>query len=80
LQSKIIYVIPFFMKTVPDIFDALGGPAQVARLLNTKQSTASEMKRRKTIPLIYWPRLIKVCADLNNDLLVKIHTRKAARK
>ncbi len=46
------------MNTIPQIFDALGGAAKVARILGVGPSTASEMKRRQSIPLAYWDKLI----------------------
>lgn len=46
------------MKTVSDIFDVFGGNAAVARILKTMPSTASEMKRRESIPVEYWPTLV----------------------
>lgn len=46
------------MKTVSDIFDVLGGNASVARILRVNPSTASEMKRRESIPVEYWPALV----------------------
>lgn len=70
-------------KTVSDIFDALGGPAAVARLLELKgTSTASEMKRRGRIPVEHWPALVAVgvsrSADwLTYEALVQMHSRKA---
>jgi hypothetical protein len=47
------------MKTFGDLFDAMGGPAAVAQIINVKLSTATEMKRRGTIPVDYWPKLLK---------------------
>lgn len=46
------------MKTVSDIFDLFGGNAAVARVLNVIPSTASEMKRRESVPVEYWPALV----------------------
>ena len=46
------------MKTVSKIFDDLGGNAAVARVLGVGASTASEMKRRESIPVEYWPALV----------------------
>lgn len=65
------------MKRVSDIFDAFGGPARFARCLDIGNSTASEMKRRRSIPVEYWPNLIRQALaegiDLTNDDLVRIH-------
>jgi hypothetical protein len=45
-------------KTVPEIFEALGGSAAVARIIRVKKTTASEMKRRGTIPSEHWVDLV----------------------
>lgn len=68
------------MKDVPTLFDEIGGPGKVAELLSVKPSAASEMKRRKSIPVRYWPRLVDVCRDLgirgvNYDVLVDLHQK-----
>jgi hypothetical protein len=47
------------MEKVPELFDRLGGPSEVARILKCGTSTASEMKRRSSIPVRYWPMLIE---------------------
>jgi hypothetical protein len=67
------------MTTVSDIFDTAGGPSQVARLLEVKVSAATEMKRRGSIPLKYWARLIDECRErgirgINTDILVEAHS------
>lgn len=73
-----IRVIACFMKTVTDIIDACGGTSAFARLLEVNPSTASEMKRRQSIPVRHWPRLVrKATSDgiiISNDLLVSVHT------
>lgn len=46
------------MRTVPEIFDALGGPLEVARILDVKNSTATEMKRNESIGVQYWRALV----------------------
>ncbi len=51
------------MNNVGSIFDELGGPAAVARILNVGTSTASEMKRRGSIPVRWWPQLISAAPD-----------------
>jgi hypothetical protein len=68
------------MNSVIDIFDALGGPSQVARLLHVRQSTASEMKRRGSIPAEYWAELVRAARErgirnLDSERLVMIHSR-----
>lgn len=70
------------MDSIPSIFDALGGPGRVAKLIGVKPSAASEMKRRRSIPVPYWPSLVEACASLGFDgltyeTLVKLHSEKA---
>jgi hypothetical protein len=71
------------MKNVTDIIAALGGNATVAEALHTADqpvipSVVSEWKRRESIPVKWWPRLIalaaqKSVAGLNADMLMRIH-------
>jgi len=49
------------MDNVPSLFDALGGPKKVSDVLGTKSTTSNEMKRRRVIPVRYWPKLIEHC-------------------
>lgn len=69
------------MRTVSDIFDQFGGPASVARLLGVNASTASEMKRRSSIPVRHWPALTAEAKErgipLTNDDLVDAHAATA---
>lgn len=69
------------MIAVSDIFDALGGPATIARELRIKPSTASEMKRRGSIPAEYWAELALVAErrrhpEINANLLAALHARR----
>ncbi|MRX33188.1 hypothetical protein GJR93_09200 [Aminobacter sp. MDW-2] len=65
------------MNTVHDIFDTFGGTGAVARIINVKHSAASEMRRRQSIPVKYWPSLIEHAkatgAALDSDALVRVH-------
>jgi hypothetical protein len=45
--------------TVDELFARFGGSAAVARAIGKGPSTASEMKRRNSIPVEYWPALIE---------------------
>jgi hypothetical protein len=69
-------------ETVAEIFDALDGPANVARALGVGQSTASEMKRRRSIPVGHWPALMAAAArrgvEIDEASLVRIHVAGAA--
>lgn len=52
------------MATVPSLFEEIGGPGKMADLLGIKPSAASEMKRRGSIPVRYWPRLVEACREV----------------
>ncbi len=72
------------MDSIPSIFDALGGPGRVAKLIGVKPSAASEMKRRRSIPVQYWPALVEASTllgfdGLNYEALVNLHTEKVAQ-
>lgn len=68
------------LKTVPEIFDALGGSAAVSRMIRVKGTTASEMKRRGKIPSEHWVDLVSGAHDqgpgfgwLTYEYLAKVH-------
>ncbi len=67
------------MLTIHDLFDTLGGPGKVAEMMSIKPSTASEMKRRQSIPLKYWDRLIHASAaeglEISYSTLVALHSK-----
>lgn len=70
-------------RTVPELIDALGGASEVARLIARQPSTASEMKRRQSIPVRYWPALVagakaKGIDDLTYETLVAVHSKSEA--
>lgn len=67
------------MITVEKIFNDFGGPTKLGRAIGVAPSTASEMKRRASIPVDYWPKLVAAAPDhgvegLTNDKLVEAHT------
>lgn len=71
------------MQTVPDIFDAFGGPAAVSRVLQIRSSTSSEMKRRRSIPSEYWVRLVDAAKDagiegVTFETLARAHAKRRA--
>jgi hypothetical protein len=69
------------MQNVSDIFDKLGGPAAVAKLLDCQRSAASEMKRRGSIPVKYWPRLIDAThGELTPELLMRANAADASHE
>lgn len=71
------------MNTVTDIFHEIGGPTKFARALGLKPSAASEMKRRNSIPVPYWPDLIVAMKEkgkpLTYEQLVQAHQRQQER-
>lgn len=72
------------MDTVSDIFDALGGPAALARALGVNPSTASEMKRRGAIPSEYWVQLVEHARtagreDIDYEAIARIHAKAKGR-
>ena len=66
------------MNTVADVFAGFEGTGAFAAALGLNLSTASEMRRRASIPVRYWPRLVEAArergiADVNYDTLVSMH-------
>jgi hypothetical protein len=65
------------METVHDLFEAFGGPAAVGRILGTTTEHAAQMKRRKSIPVRWWPHLISAAKEQKIKLteadLLRIH-------
>ena len=65
------------METVADLFASFGGPAAVARAIGKGQSTASEMKRRRSVPTRYWPALLAAAKanaiELSEADLLRLH-------
>lgn len=71
------------MNTVEDVFVGFGGTSAFAGAMGLNLSTASEMRRRSSIPVRYWPKLVAVALerDINgvtNDSLVKMHAPEQA--
>jgi hypothetical protein len=66
------------MHTIDDLFEAFGGTSEVARVLNKNHSTASEIKRRASLPVRYWQDIIDSEKGrelgVTADLLVRIHS------
>lgn len=72
------------METIADIFDALKGPAAVGRALSVGASTASEMKRRASIPAEYWAQLVEHAQsvgrhDITYETLALVHAKAKGR-
>lgn len=51
------------MKNVGEIFDSFGGLTAVGRIISKGPSTVSEMKRRNSVGVEYWPTLIDAAND-----------------
>lgn len=71
------------MRTVEDVFEKLGGTGAVARLIEVKHSAASEMRRRQSIPVRYWPNLIDRAhaagVEISSDVLMAVHAPEPVR-
>lgn len=66
------------MKTVSDLIDSFGGNTRFGAVIGKAASTASEMKRRGSIPVEYWPAVVREARRLGipgvtNDKLVELH-------
>lgn len=64
-------------RDVPELLDALGGNAAVAKIIGKGDSTVSEMRRGRSINVRYWPALIEAAKDLrvrgiNAETLMRI--------
>lgn len=66
------------MQTVDDIFAELGGPAEVGRIIGKSTEHAASMKRRRSIPVDYWPPIIEAAREkdkpITYETLVAVHT------
>ena len=63
--------------------DAFGGVAAFGRVIDKGASSASEMKRRGTVPVRYWPKLIRAAraagiTGVNAETLMRLHAPDAA--
>jgi hypothetical protein len=65
------------IETISDIAEKLGGTSAFGRVIGVKQSTASEMRRKNTLPVKYWPQLVDalkaIGVTFSYEELVKIH-------
>ncbi|WP_336801456.1 carph-isopro domain-containing protein [Kaistia sp. MMO-174] len=71
------------MNTIGALIDAFGGNTKFASVIGKNASTASEMKRRESIPIDYWPAIIEAAADkgipgVDADRLMRLHLREVA--
>ena len=66
------------MQTLDAIFIAFGGPASVGRAIGVSTEHAASMKRRGSIPVDYWPALIRAANereihDITYESLTLLH-------
>lgn len=66
------------MDTVSDVFTRFEKTSAFADALGLKLSAASEMRRRKSIPVRYWPRLVEAAQErgfneITYERLVEMH-------
>lgn len=68
-------------ETVPSILESLGTAVELAEALGVTPSAISEMKRRNSIPVPHWGRLLEIAptrhVNLNYEVLVKANARRA---
>lgn len=72
------------MNTVEDVFTQFKGTSAFAGALGLNLSTASEMRRRSSIPVRYWPKLVDAARErgirgVSYDVLVAMHAPAQAR-
>ena len=68
---------------VPELIDRLGGPTAFSRIIGKGVSTASEMKRNRSVPVEYWPRVIAAARaqgldKVTAEFLMKMHVNEDA--
>ncbi|QUS40596.1 hypothetical protein RPMA_18440 [Tardiphaga alba] len=66
------------MNTIDEVFAAFSGTSAFAAALGLNLSTASEMRRRSSIPVRYWPKLVDAAREraidgITFDTLVAMH-------
>lgn len=71
--------------TIDDVFEALGGVTSVARFLSINVSTASEMKRRRSISSHHWAEIVSAppvrdWPAVTLEILARVHADEAAKK
>lgn len=71
------------MNSVRELIDAFGGPTAFSKIIEKRPSTASEMKRNRSIAVDYWPKVIEAAAErgmegVTAEFLMRLHAREAA--
>lgn len=49
---------------IPDVFNIFKTNVKLAEVLRVGPSTVSEMKRRNSIPVEYWPELVSAAKEI----------------
>ncbi len=65
-------------KTIPELIDAFGGSTSFSKIIDKIPSTASEMKRTRSIRVRYWPKVIAAAAKrgirgVSSETLMQMH-------
>lgn len=73
---------PHEPKTISELMDAFGGPAEFA---TGNPSAASEMKRSGSIRVAYWPKIIAAAAErgirgVSSETLMLMHAERATAR
>lgn len=73
------------ISNIPDVFNIFVSNVEMADALSVGTSTVSEMKRRKSIPVEYWPALVDAARgkgreDLTLEKLAIISADAARRR
>ncbi len=68
---------------MPELIDAFGGVTAFSKIIGKRPSTASEMKRNRSIHVDYWPKIIEAAAEreiegITAEFLMHLHAREAA--
>lgn len=66
------------MNTIDEVFAGFSGTSAFAAAMGLNLSTASEMRRRSSIPVRYWPKLVEAARErgiegISFDSLVAMH-------
>lgn len=67
------------MNTASELIDRFGGPTAFGKAIDVRPSAASEMKRRQSIPVVYWQRLVEAAherafEDVTYESLTVMHS------
>ena len=52
-------------RSIPELITAFGGPSGFAKVIDKNPSTASEMKRSRSVRVSYWPLIVDAAAEAN---------------